>query len=356
MQRLHRLYSYLYTPVTGFIFFWVLVFLFSAGSSSSHYSSTRELFETYTIRTIFQCITASLCVFVFVPVFLNKNKKGVFVIAMILLLALMYIFCNLIRIHYLEPTYPSTYVNYLKRFSDTSLWGRVSHFPEFINVSLFLLTPTFLLLALKFYRNQQQLLKRNEQKKTAELSALKNQLNPHFLFNTLNNLYALALKKSDQTASVIAKLSDILDYMLYRCDDTFVALEKEVELIENYLTLEEVRYSDRVHIVFDKQIVNPVKIAPLLLLTFIENAFKHGVVQEINTAKIWIKIIQNENCVVFQIKNTIPNQVQTVTTNTHGIGLQNVKQQLNLLYPDAHELDIQEDEHFYTVDLRIQTI
>ena len=146
--------------------------------------------------------------------------------------------------------------------------------------------PTVILTIFNYYKEQKEVANLLEKKKTNELDALKNQLNPHFLFNTLNNLYVLALKKSDKTPEVIAKLSEILDYILYRCKNAFVPLKNEINLLHNYIALEKVRYNKRVDVTFNESIENNVQIAPLLLLTFLENAFKHGVSQEINKAKI----------------------------------------------------------------------
>ena len=195
----------------------------------------------------------------------------------------------------------------------------------------------------------------NEQKKTAELTALKHQLNPHFLFNTLNNVYALAVKKSDKTPEVISKLSDILDYMLYRCDEDFVTIEKEIELIENYLTLEKIRYGKRVAITFDTSLKHDASIAPLLLLTFIENAFKHGVSQEIDQATIDIRLQTQEHAIAFYIENSIPGTAHGDETPKQAIGLNNVKQQMELLYPNAYRLQTRRTADSYVVTLDIKT-
>jgi LytS/YehU family sensor histidine kinase len=208
-----------------------------------------------------------------------------------------------------------------------------------------------MLVALIYYKGQQRLLKINQEKKTGELKALKNQLNPHFLFNTLNNLYTLSLKKSDKAPEVISKLSDILDYMLYRCDETFVSIHKEIELIQNYLALEKIRYGDRVDISFTHTIDNGAKIAPLLLLTFIENAFKHGVVQELNKAKINIDIAAKDNQIKIVVMNTKPKGFVENATEKSKIGLSNVKQQLALIYQNEFDLKIDDTLDAYTIEL-----
>jgi LytS/YehU family sensor histidine kinase len=207
----------------------------------------------------------------------------------------------------------------------------------------------------RFYKNQQKYLKLNEQKKIAELTALRNQLNPHFLFNTLNNLYALALDKSEKTPEVIERLSDILDYILFRCKENYVPVQKEMALVENYLSLERIRYGNRVVVRFKHNVDAGIKIAPLLLLTFVENAFKHGVSQELKTAKINISLTSDNTDVLFSIHNSKPNNcIGKNPENEEPLGLKNVKHQLELLYPNSHELKIKEQEDSYEVLLRLK--
>ncbi|WP_159099257.1 sensor histidine kinase [Aquimarina spinulae] len=187
-----------------------------------------------------------------------------------------------------------------------------------------------------------------------ELKALKHQLNPHFLFNTLNNLYVLSVEKSDKAPEIIEKLSDILDYMLYGSDKKFVPIQKEIELIENYLALEQVRYEDRVLVSFKNSIIENIKIAPLLLLTFIENAFKHGVSQELKMAAVKIDLSSEKEHVIFNIFNTKPLSTAEKLIQKKSIGLINVEQQLNLLYPDAYDLKIEETSKSFSVNLKLK--
>ena len=262
---------------------------------------------------------------------------------------MLFVFVNM---YFYEPKYIQFYNDTAKEYADKSYFERLSYFSVFLNKTIKFLTPTALLLMARFYTNQQFYLKLNEQKKTAELTALRHQLNPHFLFNTLNNLYDLALKKSDQTPEVIEKLSDILDYMLYRCNDTFVSLQKEIELLENYISLEKIRYGKRVLVSFEKEIHQDIKIAPLLLLTFIENAFKHGASQELKEAFITIKISLKGNQIVFIIENSKPEHSAEKAAKDC-IGLNNVKKQLELLYADNFVLDINDERSSYKVTLKL---
>lgn len=349
---LQQIQSYLEASKFKYFIFGIIIFAFSASTSSWYYTTTTELFITFGIRVVLQILLAYIIIEFLVTHLLNKGKTKSFIFAITATLLVFYVICNLIFIHYFEPTFPATYVNYIKRFEDASFLGRLTNVSEFISKSLYLLYPTLLLLVLKLYTERQRLLKLNEQKKTAELVALKNQLNPHFLFNTLNNLYALALKKSNDTPKVIQKLSEILDYILYRCNESYVSLEKEIELIENYLSLEKIRYADRVKIEFSKNVTGQERIAPLLLLTFVENAFKHGVANEINQAHINITISKEGEELLFKVENSKPAVTEKLD-NKESIGLQNIKKQLELLYPKAYDLIIENGKSTFSANLKL---
>ncbi|GAA6767459.1 hypothetical protein AAFH68_34080 [Flavobacterium sp. CGRL1] len=185
-----------------------------------------------------------------------------------------------------------------------------------------------------------------------ELKILKNQLNPHFLFNTLNNLYTLTLKKDEKAPEVIAKLSEILDFVLYRCNDDYVSIEKEILLIDNYIALEKLRYGvNRLDILFSQEIQESNKISPLIILTFIENAFKHGVINETEKAIIRLHLESKKQQIIFSIENTKPQNTFSETSDKSKIGLINVRKQLDLLYPKKHQLEIDESQTKYTVKL-----
>lgn len=216
----------------------------------------------------------------------------------------------------------------------------------------FITYPVIILGFISFNRKQQRLLKLEEEKKTMELKVLKNQLNPHFLFNTLNNLYTLTLKKDDKAPEVIAKLSEILDFVLYRCNDDYVSIEKEITLIENYIALEKLRYNEnRLDILFTKNIQESNKISPLIILTFIENAFKHGVVNETEKAEILLNLESKKGEIIFSIENTKPQNELTKISDKSKIGLENVQKQLDLLYPKKHQLQIEETQTNFKVKL-----
>lgn len=346
--------AYWEKPWLRHLLFWITVFLFLVLSGSINtFGSYRYFYENYLLVVGTQIIAAYVCIYLLIPKFLNQGKPVQFGFWLLILLMALFAVYMAVREFYFDPAYGEFYNSISKKYLPDTYLERLLDFSVFLSKCLLFLTPTALLLMLRFYRNQRHYLKLNEQKKVAELTALKHQLNPHFLFNTLNNLYSLALKKSDRTAEVIERLSGILDYILYRCNDTYVPLKNEVGLIENYLALEKVRYGERVAISFENSVDSEVKIAPLLLLTFIENAFKHGVSQELKKAKISISITLEGADIVFSIVNTKPKILGSNVSENEHIGLNNINQQLNLIYPNAHSLQIDEKPDTYAVTLKL---
>ena len=190
----------------------------------------------------------------------------------------------------------------------------------------------------------------------SELKFLRSQINPHFLFNTLNNLYALTLKKSDDAPEIVLKLSEIMRYMLYECNERTVPLSKEITYLRNYLDLERIRQSRDIRI--DMNVIGHVseqKIAPLIFIPFVENSFKHGLNNQISEGYVSIELKVDENSLDFVIENSKPpNQPSQVHRRSGGIGLVNVKRRLNLIYPDRYRLKINNEPHSYRVNLLLQ--
>ena len=192
------------------------------------------------------------------------------------------------------------------------------------------------------------------EKVQAELKFLKIQLNPHFLFNTLNNLYYLASEKSEKTPHAILALSELLDYVLQKSQQDFVALEEELKQINNFIALESLRYEDRVKITLAvNSSTKPLKIAPMLLITLVENAFKHGVMKVATDAWIDIRVNGNQEKINIMIRNSMR---PTDQENKSGIGLINLKSQLDHLYKDRHSLDIQYDAHSFSVNIELHEV
>lgn len=174
----------------------------------------------------------------------------------------------------------------------------------------------------------------------AELNLLKSQIHPHFLFNTLNTLYSSAYHAGDnQTADGIGKLSHLLRYMLYETEGSAVNLDKEVEYLENYIELQKMRFANEVNVSFiiDGKIEN-FRLAPMLLITLVENAFKHGISPSVKTNIDILLMVKSETNLIFSVENTklSPRNNSLINTNAGGMGLQNLKKRLAMLYPDKH--------------------
>lgn len=187
----------------------------------------------------------------------------------------------------------------------------------------------------------------------AEIQLLKAQVHPHFLFNTLNNIYSFSLNQSPQAGILVNKLSNMLGYMINDCEAKLVPLEKELKLIEDYMGLEKVRYGKRlnmgveIHGDFENKLI-----APLLMIPFIENSFKHGTSQMLRQPWIKLEISTIDNQLFFKLSNSKPSLMIPNKLN-NGIGLANVKKRLRLLYPGKHQLDIQSTEESFTIDMQL---
>ncbi|MCD0468503.1 sensor histidine kinase [Flavobacterium sp. JAS] len=204
----------------------------------------------------------------------------------------------------------------------------------------------------EFYNNQQNKLIAETHRTNTELIYLRKQTNPHFLFNSLNSIYSLAHKKSDLVPDAIVTLSELMRYMLYETDNKTVALVKEINYIQNYIELQKLRLNNIEDIVINVHGDTKNKfIEPLLLISFVENAFKYGTDYK-GAAHVKIKIFILENSLDFWIENTIENYIKDPENS--GIGLVNIQNRLDLLYPDAHELTITQDNQYYRVHLNLK--
>ncbi len=185
--------------------------------------------------------------------------------------------------------------------------------------------------------------------KEQELKYLKMQIHPHFLFNTLNTMYGFALKKAKETPEMILKLSNLLDYLLYQVDKPVVSLEQEINHIEDYVSLERMRFNETLKVDIKKNIsTNLIEIAPMLFIPFVENSFKHGAITN-GILHISIVIEAQPDFIMFIIKNTSSKDSE----HTDGLGLDNIKKRLELLYPNQYDLQITNSESEFTVVLQL---
>jgi two-component system LytT family sensor kinase len=216
--------------------------------------------------------------------------------------------------------------------------------------SLMMLIGGFIRLAYSFVRNQNEKKALENANLNAEVNFLKSQINPHFLFNTLNGIYSQAHAKSENTEHSILKLSDLLRYVLYESGEERVELSKDIQYLNNYIDLQKIRLSSKIKIEYDVNGETKGKqIAPLLLITFVENAFKHGIsYSNPSTVKISISIF--EQTLTMLVSNPV---VETNSFADGGLGLKNVTRRLDLLYPSKYWLDIVHNDNLHIVNLKI---
>ena len=200
----------------------------------------------------------------------------------------------------------------------------------------------------KQYRFQEDRFKQVQ----TELALLKSQVNPHFFFNTLNSLYALSLEKSDQVPDVVLKLSDLMRYVLDSSNKKTVPLEDEVQFLKSYISLEKLRISEKTDIrVSVKGDLKPHCVAPMLLIPFVDNSFKHGLSSSIGDGYVYVSLTMERKNLHFQVKNSKPQPESRDKTEMPGMGLENVKRRISLLYPDKHQLHIADNPESYCVEL-----
>ena len=202
-------------------------------------------------------------------------------------------------------------------------------------------------------KNEQVKKEQETEKLKSELSFLRSQISPHFIFNVLNSIVSLSRRKPERVEPVVVKLSDLMRYMLYESDDAKVTIERESQYLRAYIELQQLRFGDDIEINFrDNHLDESQSIEPMLLIPFVENAFKHGVGM-IQNPTIDIDLYTENNRLFFDVKNKVNRQFKEVKDSASGIGLVNVKRRLELLYPDNHQLMIKNENDFYLIKLVI---
>ncbi|WP_255399561.1 sensor histidine kinase [Roseivirga sp. 4D4] len=236
----------------------------------------------------------------------------------------------------------------------SQFWGLVN----FVQGGIIILIPFMFLIGLtvltKWKSAEQKAESFEKEKLAAELNYLRSQINPHFFFNTLNSLYGLALNKSEKTPEVVLRLSELMSYILYEADKAAVTVSKELEQIESYVALEQIRFGNRFEV--DIQVEGDtdfIKIPPLILLPFVENAFKHGVNTASKDGWLSIKVSCDNEILDFEVRNKV-FELDRETSENKGLGIKNVSKRLDLLFPEKHELSCQHVGQEYHVRLLLK--
>lgn len=338
--------------ILGHMLFWLAILMYALSRNLIDQGNNLLLSYAKSISLFIPQIFASYIIsFFIIDKFLVKKK---YVLSIIFTYVVIHFFSALGRVlivHVAETLYrkpPFNQESILEIFLD------IKHLFLFYAPSIFY--TVFIFLFVRYFINykkvtERELATRNE-KVASELKTLKAQLNPHFLFNTLNNIYVLSLDNSPKTPKSIEKLSSILDHVLYRCNGRFVSLKSEIKLLENYIELEKLRYDDRLQVSFKTSIESEGEIAPLILLSLVENAFKHGAGEDMGFPKIDILIENSISEFKFVISNTIASKEHNYERSS--IGLKNIKKQLNLIYQNKFELLIDNTPNLFIVTVNIK--
>ncbi|MCX6269595.1 MAG: histidine kinase [Bacteroidetes bacterium] len=278
-----------------------------------------------------------------IPRFLLKKKIGWYFLMLLL---------GLVAISGINVLFAISTSSLIEHHHPFNFW-RTVFFPFYPAVMAFALSSS-VRITMEWFKNERQKKEMEAEKLASELAFLKSQVNPHFLFNILNNICSLARKKSDETENAIIKLSQIMRYMLQDSKDEKVSLEKEVEYLQSYIELQRLRLPEMVKIDFSTGGRTELfSIEPLLLIPFVENAFKHGV-SYLEPSEIDIRLICGGQALSFMVENRIAKHQGDTAEQGSGIGLKNVVRRLELLYPGKHHLQIRDDGNLYKVELEIK--
>lgn len=350
MNKRTTILKYVLIPF-GHISFWVVVYFFYAyflgyGSTNTNYVNTFASF----LMPVTMFISYFL-IYYLIPKFLLAKKYKLFILYGI------YTFILSASVIILSILYGLVYTENLKSEETSPLTKTL----PFIVLGVFFVILIVVMLSLIMYNYKSvvanenlknKILQTQLQLKEQELKYLKMQIHPHFLFNSLNTIYGYALKKGDDAPEMILKLSNLLDYILYQVEKPTVLLQDEINHLEDYVSLEKMRFHDTLEVTIDKSIIdNTIMIAPMLLIPFVENSFKHGTIIDGKLA-VNITLKTHADILYFEIVNTSTNNEESVI----GIGLENIKKRLTMLYPDSYKLTINQQKNQFKVVLKISDL
>lgn len=286
-------------------------------------------------------------VYFLIPRYLVPEKYGLF---------LSYLIFTIVVSLDLELVTTMLFITFLERFQVAAFFNNAREIYSLLTGTYFIV---FLAVAIKmveyWYKEQNRKQIAMKDKVEAELKLLKSQIHPHFLFNTLNNIYSLALQKSDRAPDAVLKLSELLDYLIYHGEHDKVSLQQEIHFIRNYLELENLRYGERLEVDFRIEgDTKSIELAPFLLIPLVENSFKHGISKSRNNQRLTIKLVITGKNLEFYIENTVPAK-HTGGKSTGGMGLINLKKRMDHLYHDQYSLEIHDNGTCYGVLLKLET-
>ncbi|MVM33305.1 sensor histidine kinase [Spirosoma sp. HMF4905] len=330
--------------------FWLLYFLYQWLGLASLYGDYPGYFINACMALPVAFFFSWLAVHFLIKKHLAETNKAIYWVYLVLYSILLLLARRYINYYLIYP-------KYFPQAQHTPFLSTGKMLVDFVN--LYTITGLYVLYYFirSWYEQRLRVQQLVQQKTAAELDLLKAQVQPHFVFNMLNNMYATALKSSPETASLIAHLSGFLEYNLYESTQAMVALTTEIAYIEHYIELQKNRYGPKLDVSINIYTpINGLQIAPLLLLPLVENSFKHGVANSSGFSWIRIDISRMPGQFSVKIANSKDEQGPIHVSATGGIGLSNVKKRLVLLYPDAHDLTIIDEPHSYLISLTIKPL
>lgn len=340
--------------IAGSIFLWIVIWFAFAVLLGNGESFDLGLGKAIPI-IVGQIFLVFINIYFFLPKFFLNKQYFYYSILIISCIFLTSYLVSEWSIHFYEWVGVESSKRYLNRFRKTdSFLGILGYrtwrtFPYLVAVVVSSLYKTAVLAEIK----EKEAMKLQKEKLETEMKLLKSQINPHFLFNTLNNIYALSIVKSESTPDILLKLSDMLRYILYECNADRVHLANELTYIKNYIDLKKLKDSKGLNIDLNLEDGPPqYQIAPMILIPFIENAFKHSNIENLESGWIKIDLKFENNILIFKVDNTQP-ETSFTKDQQGGIGLKNVKRQLELLYPDKHILTITNKLKNFSISLKI---
>ncbi len=337
------------------LLFWLVAYLIRTAQLGTYQEERDPLFHeiiTNAFQILFAMLQAYFVSYRILPrIFINRNYLliipelivGLYVIAVISRITVIYLVEPIVR------TPPFDQESIIEIMTD--LDRLVMYFIQTFSIAIIFI---FFKLFKDQYLIRERALGLEKQKVEIELAALKSQLNPHFLFNTLNNIYSLSIANSPSTSEAIAGLSAMLDHVLYRSHDRFVPLEQEINFIRNYVSLEQLRYGKELDVKLVADDIANGTVAPLILPSLVENAFKHVGVNSQNEQFVTITLSRQQQQLKFLVVNTYAAHEQS--DNENGIGLKNIRQQLSLIYQQNYNFQTIKQEGIFVAQLEIDII
>ena len=336
-------------PISSQILFWIGYFTFNTIRWGSFYSDYAYSFKSNLIEFPFHIALSYIFIFYLLPKLFNGKVIDFFTLLVISLgiaLVLKFLVAYYFTSGDVMPEYAGITSTLNLAYATSYLLGQI-YVIGFV---------TAIKLAIDWIKQKEYLTETNEMLLENELKYLRSQIQPHFFFNTLNNLYSLIIDKSDKAPDLILKLSDLMKYFLYETGKEFQTLENEISHIKDYIEIEKLRYDENLKVNFNiNSKTKKVIVKPLILIPLVENAFKHGARNSKKNGYITIDLNATSNLLDFRIENSFEKPTKKIKAQIGGIGLTNLKKRLDLNYgPDFFNLDIIKEKNKYIAHLKIK--